>query len=175
MLNRRHFVRGSSSLVVGGLLSGVASSAHASELLATSPVVMPDSGLSARDWLEVAEICQRHDDVDGLRAVSWMAQRAKDFHELTDDERAFVRRNMPRRQPRNAATTVAKKAVLYLLRYAAHKLPSRLRPIAWKIVEVVEVTTQFQEFTIAFGLQQLGVDHALAWEAARWVVLIAGI
>lgn len=173
MFSRRSFVHQSTYVLAGGILAGIATPAQASELVPTLAKEV-EGAFKAADWVEMARICRDNGDVDALRAVSTMACRAQDFTQLTEAERVFVRQYVPRRQPRNAATTIVKKAILAVLRYGAHKMPARIRPIAWKIVEVVETTTEFQEFVIAAGLQRRGVDHALAWEAARWVVVFGG-
>lgn len=99
-----------------------------------------------------------------LRAASDIAQYSK----LISDSKTGS-------TPSNIITSVAKKALIAMLRYGGSKLPAKIRPYAWKIADALEDITNFQQGALTYALQMYGIPYDVAHAAAYWAVVFAGI
>lgn len=76
---------------------------------------------------------------------------------------------------RNIISSVAKKALIAVLRYGEHKLPAKIRPYAGKIINVIETVNDFQRGALTNALMAAGIPYDVADAAAYWCVVFLGI
>lgn len=111
-------------------------------------------GLSRSDLNEIASKARIAGDTTGANAVS---QYANGKHS------------------RNIVSSVAKKALITVLRYGQHKLPAKIRPYAGKIINVIETVNDFQRGALTNALMAAGIPYDVADAAAYWCVVFLGI
>lgn len=151
--------------VVGSLVCApVAANAVEIGARATSDVVASNArgNWSSADWREVAERSRAAGDLDGAAAAEAMADRAD-------------RGEGPDLGQRNIWTSIAKKAVIQVLRYSVDKLPKKIRPYASKIIKVVDEIDNFQEKAVVAALIHVGIPADVAAATAQWIVIFVGL
>jgi len=134
-----------------------------------TPMVLPsasvESGLtslSAADWNEIAMRASAAGDAEGVSVARAMATRVERGDQVGSGHR-------------NILVTLAKKALIQVLRYSVNKLPAKVRPYANKIVGVVEDLDQFQQGAVVTALVHAGVPTDVAITAAQWIVVFVGL
>jgi len=137
--------------------------AHATpEILSSATFESGVESLGVEDWNEIAEQASAAGDAEGVSVARTMAARAE-------------RAGQPGAAQRNIWTTIAKKAVIQVLRYSVNKLPAKVRPYANKIIGVVEDLDQFQQGAVVTALVHVGVPTDVAITAAQWIVVFVGL
>lgn len=68
--------------------------------------------------------------------------------------------------------SIAKKAVVYMLRHGASKLPSSLRPYASKAANVLENMDKFEEAALTLGLAKAGIPPDVANDMAKAIAAL---
>ena len=76
---------------------------------------------------------------------------------------------------RNIVSSLAKKALLEVLRHSISKVPAKIRPYVNKIIGVVEDLQQFQQTAVVSALVHAGVPSDVAATAAQWIILFLGL
>lgn len=76
---------------------------------------------------------------------------------------------------RNIVSSLAKKALLEVLRHSISKVPAKIRPHVNKIIGVVEDLQQFQQAAVVSALVHAGVPSDVAAPTAQWIVLFLGL
>jgi hypothetical protein len=76
---------------------------------------------------------------------------------------------------RNIVSSLAKKALLEVLRHGINKVPAKIRPYVNKIIGVVEDLEQFQQAAVVTALVHAGVPSDVAATAAQWIILFLGL
>ena len=125
----------------------------------TSIVSQVTDSLTPRDVREIADTAWENGDYEGAGILT---EYAFSMHDGTAGN-GF--------QSRNWATTIAKKAVIKLLRWGGSKLPAKIAPWAGRIADFLEATGVWTHAAIVSGLMQLGIPYDIAEYTATWVDL----
>lgn len=160
---RKHLALAGVGLILTASLACQPVVAHAAPMV--PPSVSVESGmtdLSVEDWNEIAERASAAGDAEGVSVARAMAARAERVAQGGSEHR-------------NIWTTIAKKAVIQVLRYSVNKLPAKVRPYANKIIGVVEDLDQFQQGAVVTALVHVGVPTDVAITAAQWIVVFVGL
>ncbi|WP_420361801.1 hypothetical protein AABM26_08115 [Curtobacterium aetherium] len=160
---QKHSALAGIGLILTAALACQPLAAHATPVITSSATV--ESGvasLGVSDWNDIAERASAAGDVEGVSVARAMAARAE-------------RPGQPGPAQRNIWTTIAKKAVIQVLRYSVNKLPANVRPYANKIIGVVEDLDQFQQGAVVTALVHVGVPTDVVITAAQWIVVFVGL
>ncbi|PZE80243.1 hypothetical protein DEI91_14815 [Curtobacterium sp. MCBD17_032] len=119
-------------------------------------------GLSSVEWGALARQAEAVGDTAGASASRAMAARSTSTATASGGER-------------NIWSTLAKKALLQVLRYGINKVPAAIRPYVSKIIGVVEDLEQFQQAAVVTALVHAGVPADVAAATAHWIVVFLGL
>lgn len=162
-------------LLLTGCLVGVPVGASASMPSQSAPS-QTSSGVVRNDGLTPGR-------EDGWRGIDWQA--VADQARLEGDDRGAgqapeIRDHLSgvaseRPQSRNIWTSLAKKAVIEVLKHSVSKLPAKIRPYANKIVNVVEDIDSFQQTAVVAALTRAGTPYDVSVATAQWIVFFLGL
>lgn len=121
------------------------------------------------EWLALAQVASsvgKNSDAADIRYIASILPLLEP-HSLRVSSRGTHSTNIA---PNNVVTTIAKKALIQLLKYGRDKIPVKIRPYADKIVYVLEDVETFQVATLTTAFSQMGIPPVVAQEAAEFVV-----
>lgn len=147
-------------------LSPAPSTAHAAPASSSLTSVSSTSLLTQLSSSDLKEIETRAQLAGDHRAATSIARYADSLNTNKQGRHAA---------PNNIITRMAKRALISVLRYGAHKLPPKVRPYAVKIANFLEDFNNFQQGALISALQAIGIPYDVAHAAAYWCVIFLGI